>query len=61
MEATGRASSLPGRLWRIASALHTHLSGRRRLPPDDDHLRRDIGLPERETPRDWRDYDRWDR
>jgi len=61
MEASGRASSLPGRLWRIASALPTKLPGGRLLPPEDDYLRRDIGLPERQTPPDWRDYDRWDR
>ncbi|WP_258590804.1 hypothetical protein [Mesorhizobium sp. AR07] len=61
MANSGRAPSLPGRLWRIASALPAQLLGKRRLPPENDHLRHDIGLPERKTRRDWRDYDRWDR
>jgi hypothetical protein len=53
--------SLPGRLRRIASALHSHLLGRRRwLPPEDDHLRRDMGLPEREIRREYWDYYWWD-
>ena len=61
MANSGRAPSLPGRLWRIAVELPAQLLGKRRLPPESDHLRHDIGLPERQTRRDWRDYDRWDR
>lgn len=41
--------SLSSVLWRIAAALRSQLPRRRRwLPPEDDYLRRDIGLPERE-------------
>lgn len=54
------AASLPGRPWRIAAALFSQLLGPRKLPPQDDHLRRDIGLPEREMRRDYRDYYWWD-
>ncbi|KRB20646.1 hypothetical protein EB815_04560 [Mesorhizobium loti] len=53
---------LLGRLpWRLASLLLAPLrKGRRRLPPQDDYLRRDIGLPElEELPRYW-DFTRSD-
>jgi hypothetical protein len=56
----GRAPGLPGRLWRIALALPEQLLGRRRLPPENDHLRHDIGLPKRRSKPHYRDYDRWD-
>jgi uncharacterized protein YjiS (DUF1127 family) len=55
------AASLPRRLWRIASALYSHLLGRRhRLPPEDDHLRHDIGLSERDIQREYWQYYWWD-
>jgi len=48
-------------LGRLASLLLAPLrKGRRRLPPQDDYLRRDIGLPElEELPRYW-DFTRSD-
>jgi len=51
----GPATSLPGLLWRVAAALRSQLLGkRRRLPPENGHLRRDIGLPElEELPQYW--------
>ncbi|MER8733704.1 hypothetical protein [Mesorhizobium sp. M0296] len=53
--------SLLGRLWRIAAALPSRLLGRRRrLPPQDDYLRQDIGLPEREQRREYWEYYWWD-
>ena len=53
---------LPGRiLRRLASLLFAPLrKSRRRLPPQDDYLRRDIGLPElEELPQYW-DFTRYD-
>ena len=51
------ASSQPGHPWRTLSALLSWLFGRRRrLPPQDEHLRRDIGLSERELPREYWEY-----
>ncbi|WP_201411921.1 hypothetical protein [Mesorhizobium sp. J8] len=42
---------------RALSALLSPLRNRRRLlPPQDDYLRRDIGLSERENPREYWDY-----
>ncbi|MBZ9890204.1 hypothetical protein LB559_19960 [Mesorhizobium sp. BR1-1-3] len=52
---------LPGRaFWRLASLLFAPLrKSRRRLPPQDDYLRRDIGLPELEgLPHYW-DFTRY--
>jgi hypothetical protein len=57
----GRPTTLLGRLWRVASKLPSHLSQRRRLPPEGDYLRRDIGLSEREVPQDYWQYYFWDR
>ena len=53
--------SLLGRLWRFASKLPAHLSERRRLPPEGDYLRLDIGLSEREIPQEYWQYYFWDR
>ncbi|MGX9142735.1 hypothetical protein [Mesorhizobium sp. 128a] len=53
--------SLLGRLWRFATKLPAHLSERRRLPPEGDYLRRDIGLAEREVPQEYWQYYFWDR
>ena len=59
---SAQAASLPGRLWRIASGLFSPVRGkRRRLPPEDDYLRHDIGLPEREIRPQYWDYYWWDR
>ena len=55
----GQATSLLGRLWRFAANLPSHLYGRRRLPPEDDYLRRDIGLSER-IQREYWQYYWWD-
>ncbi|MEP6566785.1 MAG: hypothetical protein ABJB10_16765 [Mesorhizobium sp.] len=55
----GQATSLLGRLWRFASNLPSHLHGRRRLPPEDDYLRRDIGLSERDIQREYWQYYWW--
>ena len=56
----GQATSLLGRLWRFAANLPSHLyGGRRRLPPEDDYLRRDIGLSER-IQREYWQYYWWD-
>ncbi|TPK22981.1 hypothetical protein FJ872_04825 [Mesorhizobium sp. B2-5-9] len=45
---------------RIVSALLSPLRGRRgRLPPQDDYLRRDVGLPEHEMRRDYWEYWWW--
>ena len=53
--------SLSSVLWRIAAALRSQLRGkRRRLPPDDDYLRRDIGLAEREELPHYWDFTRLD-
>ncbi|TGQ74501.1 hypothetical protein EN829_007010 [Mesorhizobium sp. M00.F.Ca.ET.186.01.1.1] len=51
----GRGPLLGGILRRLASLPFTPLrKGRRRLPPQDDYLRRDIGLPElEELPQYW--------
>ncbi len=54
-------TSLLGRLWRFASNLPSYLSERRRLPPESDYLRRDIGLSEREVPQEYWQYYFWDR
>jgi hypothetical protein len=52
----GRGTVLGRGLRRFASLLFSPLrERRRRLPPQDDFLRRDIGLPERET---W--HDTWE-
>ena len=56
----GQATSLLGRLWRFAANLPSHLHGRRRLPPEDDHLRRDVGLSERDIQREYWQYYWWD-
>jgi len=54
------ATSLRGRPWRIAAALFSKLRGSRRLPPQDDHLRRDIGLSELEMgPEYWHYHWYW--
>ena len=58
---TGRPTSLLGRLWRFATKLPAHLSEGRRLPPEGDYLRRDIGLTEREVPQEYWQYYFWDR
>ena len=57
----GQATSLLGRLWRFASKLPAYLSEGRRLPPEGDYLRRDIGLTEREVPQEYWQYYFWDR
>ena len=51
----GRGPLLGRILRRLASLLFAPLrKGRRRLPPQDDYLRRDIGLPElEELPQYW--------
>ncbi|QKD00886.1 hypothetical protein EB235_04750 [Mesorhizobium loti R88b] len=51
----GRGPLLGRILRRLASLLFAPLrSSRRRLPPQDDYLRRDIGLPElEELPQYW--------
>ena len=55
-----QATSLLGRLWRFATNLPSHLyGGRRRLPPQDDYLRRDIGLSERDIQREYWQYYWW--
>lgn len=57
----GRGLLLGRILRRLASLLFAPLrKGRRRLPPQDDYLRRDIGLPElEELPQYW-DFTRFD-
>ncbi|WP_192251339.1 hypothetical protein [Mesorhizobium silamurunense] len=46
-----------GFIRRAVSALFSPLRNRRRLPlPRDDYLRRDIGLEEREMPREYWEY-----
>ncbi|TGQ57686.1 hypothetical protein EN836_01915 [Mesorhizobium sp. M1C.F.Ca.ET.193.01.1.1] len=46
-----------GVIRRAVSALLSPLRNRRRLlPPQDDYLRRDIGLEEREMPREYWEY-----
>ncbi|RWA71709.1 hypothetical protein [Mesorhizobium sp.] len=46
-----------GVIQRAVSALLSPLRNRRRLlPPQDDYLRRDIGLEEREMPREYWEY-----
>ena len=55
----GDPISLSNVLWRIAAALRSQLLGRRRLPPEDDYLRRDIGLPEREELPQYWDFTRY--
>jgi hypothetical protein len=56
-----QATSLLGRLWRFAANLPSHLyGGRRRLPPEDDYLRRDIGLSEHDIQREYWQYYWWD-
>lgn len=57
----GRPASLLRRLWRFAKKLPAYLSERRRLPPEGDYLRRDIGLSEREVPQEYWQYYFWDR
>jgi hypothetical protein len=56
-----RAAALPSLLWRVAAAMRSQLLGRRHfVPPEDDHLRRDVGLPYRdELPQYW-DFTRID-
>lgn len=57
LAATDGAHSRRGVAWRLLSALFSPLrSRRRRLPPQDEHLRRDIGLSERELPREYWEY-----
>ncbi|QPC89920.1 hypothetical protein [Mesorhizobium sp. INR15] len=57
----GATTAMPSRPWRLAAALFSQLLGkRRRLPPQDDHLRRDIGLQEQEPRREYWDYYWWD-
>ena len=58
---TGKPTSVLGRLWRFATKLPAYLSERRRLPPEGDYLRRDIGLSEREVPQEYWQYYFWDR
>ena len=58
---TGKPTSVLGRLWRFATKLPAHLSERRRLPPEGDYLRRDIGLSERDVPPEYWHYHFWDR
>ncbi|WP_181183722.1 MULTISPECIES: hypothetical protein [unclassified Mesorhizobium] len=42
---------------RAVAALFSSLRNRRRLlPPQDDYLKRDIGLAERELPREYWEY-----
>lgn len=57
----GRGPLLGRILRRLASLLFAPLrKNRRRLPPQDDYLRRDIGLPElEELPQYW-DFTRFD-
>ena len=57
----GRGPLLGRILRRLASLLFAPLrKSRRRLPPQDDYLRRDIGLPElEELPHYW-DFTRYD-
>ena len=51
------ASSQPGHPWRTLSALLSRLFGRpRRLPPENEYLRRDIGLSQSEMPLDYWEY-----
>lgn len=57
----GRPTSVFGRLRRFASKLPAYLSERRRLPPEGDYLRRDIGLSEREVPQEYWQFYFWDR
>ncbi|MGX5804807.1 hypothetical protein ACWGS9_26660 [Bradyrhizobium sp. Arg314] len=46
-----------GYMQRVVSALLSPWRNRRRLlPPRDDYLRRDIGLHERENPREYWEY-----
>jgi hypothetical protein len=46
-----------GFMRRVVAALFSPLRNRRRrLPPQDDYLRRDIGLHEREIPREYWEY-----
>ncbi|UVK40332.1 hypothetical protein LHFGNBLO_001785 [Mesorhizobium sp. AR10] len=53
-------AGLLGRLWRFASNLPSHLHvRRRRLPAQDDYLRRDIGLSERDIQREYWQYYWW--
>ncbi|WFP64746.1 hypothetical protein [Mesorhizobium sp. WSM4904] len=40
----------------MAALLSPVRNRRRRLPPRDDYLRRDIGLDEREMPREYWEY-----
>ncbi|BCM21868.1 hypothetical protein MJ8_56780 [Mesorhizobium sp. J8] len=55
--AADKASPRRGYMRRALSALLSPLRNRRRLlPPQDDYLRRDIGLSERENPREYWDY-----
>ncbi|MDX8445770.1 hypothetical protein [Mesorhizobium captivum] len=47
----------PSVIRRAVSALLSPLRNRRRrLPPQDDYLRRDIGIEEREMPREYWEY-----
>ncbi|BAV49025.1 Uncharacterized protein MLTONO_4122 [Mesorhizobium loti] len=57
-----RRGPLLGRiLRRLASLLFAPLrKRRRRLPPQDDYLRRDIGLPELEELPNYWDFTRYD-
>ncbi|CDX42409.1 conserved hypothetical protein [Mesorhizobium plurifarium] len=51
------ASPRRGYMRRALSALLSPLWNRRRLlPPQDDYLKRDIGLEEREMPREYWEY-----
>ena len=50
-------ASRPGYMRRAMAALFSPLRKRRRLlPPQDDYLRRDVGLHERENPREYWEY-----
>lgn len=51
------ASSQPGHPWRTLSALLSRLfGGPHLLPPENEYLRRDIGLSESEMPLDYWEY-----
>ena len=55
--AVDTASPRRGYMRRVLSVLLSPLRNRRRLlPPQDDYLRRDIGLNEREYPREYWEY-----
>jgi hypothetical protein len=62
LAAANRASSRSSFARRILSALFAPVRNRRRrLPPQDDHLRRDIGLSEHQPRPEYWQYYWWDR